>query len=152
MSLQQKKSGLSPTHSSAPRLTHGHLRGQTRLLFKNTPVGPRFQTTLSEATVANAIKSIYDFLSMARTVKVVLALLCLICVLALCIAPWVDPPETTLKSLQIILFLMATFAACAFCLAGILPLTSQGLAEPAPRILLPISILLPRETDYVQRC
>jgi hypothetical protein len=129
-----------------------NMRGQTRLQFKNTPPGPRFQTTLSQPAVANAAKSIYDFFSMARTIKVVVALLCLTCVLALCIAPWVDPPETTLKSLQLIFFLILTFAACAFWLAGLLPLTSQSLAEPVPDICRLIPNLLSRETSCVQRC
>jgi peptidoglycan biosynthesis protein MviN/MurJ (putative lipid II flippase) len=67
----------------------------------------------------------YDLVVMVRAVKVVLALLCIVCVLALCVAPWVDPPETTFRALQIILFLMSSFAVFAALVIGILPSRSQ---------------------------
>jgi hypothetical protein len=89
---------------------------------------------------------------MVRAVKVVLVLLCLAAVLALCIAPWVDPPETTLKSFQIIFFLMSVFAACAFWLIGLIASEMQGLAEPMSSAIPIFDDLSPRRTSCVQRC
>jgi len=103
--------------------------------------------------VANTKKSIYDFGSMARAIKVVLALLCITCVLALCIAPWVDPPDTTLKSLQIILFLLSSFAACGFWLVGVLSPQSQAQNSPLWQFASPFpDLLLPHEANCVQQC
>ena len=90
---------------------------------------------------------------MARAIKVVLALLCIICVLALCIAPWVDPPDTTLKSLQIILFLMSSLAACGFWLVGVLSPESENPTNTLWQFASPIpDFLLPHETNCVQQC
>ncbi len=89
---------------------------------------------------------------MAQVVKIITALLCLVCVIALCVAPWVDPPETTLQSLQIILFLMFAFVACALLAAGMLPLEIplayriRHALRPAPHPKLPI------QTNCVQQC
>ena len=47
---------------------------------------------------------------MTRFAKVVVALLCIVCVLTLCIAPYVDLPLTILKSIQIILLLLFSLA------------------------------------------
>jgi len=105
------------------------------------------------STVANRKKSIYDFCRMGRAIKVVVVLLCLICVLTLCIAPWVDPPETTLKALQVILFLISTFAFFAFWLVGILSPKSRHSDKPAPPADFPVPGLLPPcEAGCVQRC
>lgn len=46
-----------------------------------------------------------------RFAKVVVALLCIVCVLTLCIAPYVDIPVTVLESIQIVLLLVACWAA-----------------------------------------
>jgi hypothetical protein len=150
--LQQKKSGLSPTHPSAPRLTHGYLHGQTRLLFQNTPLVWRFQTVYTPSAVAKEAKGIYHLLRMARAVQIITALLCMACVVALCIAPWVDPPETTLKSLQVILFLMFAFVACALLVPGLLPreMLLAIWVRPAQRLASHLKFL--RQTNCVQQC
>jgi hypothetical protein len=90
---------------------------------------------------------------MARAIKIAIALLCLTCVLALCIAPWVDPPQTTLKALQTILFLMSALAVLAFWFAELLSPERQNLHEPVWLKALPFpNLLLPREAGCVQRC
>jgi hypothetical protein len=90
---------------------------------------------------------------MTRATKVVLALLCIICVLALCIAPWVDPPETTLKSLQVILFLMSALAVYAFWLAEILARVLLEFPWPIWRnSLLAPYLLLSLDTGSILRC
>ena len=74
------------------------------------------------------------------------------CVVALCIAPWVDPPETKLKSLQVILFLMFAFVAYALLVAGFLP--SEMLrairVRPAPRLASHVKFRM--QTNCVQQC
>lgn len=104
-------------------------------------------------SVANRVKSIYDFCRMARAIKVVMVLLCITCLLALCIAPWVDPPETTLKSLQIILLLMSAFLiglfmpAAVFSLSWRLPIgIMRSRSFPLP------DLSHPREISCVQQC
>jgi len=128
------------------------MRGQTRLLFQNTPLVWRFQTVSTPSAVAKGGKGIYHLLRMARAVKIITALLCMACVVALCIAPWVDPPETTLKSLQVILFLMFAFVACALPVAGLLPM-EMLLAiwiRPAPRLASHVKFRV--QTNCVQQC
>jgi hypothetical protein len=128
------------------------MRGQTRLLFQDTPLVWRFQTVSMLLAVAKESKGIYHLLRMARAVKIITALLCMICVIALCIAPWVDPPETTLKSLQIILFLMFAFVACTLPFAGML--TLEMVRAPwvwrIPR--LAPHLKLPMQVNCVQQC
>lgn len=90
---------------------------------------------------------------MTQAVKITIALVCIVCLLALCIAPWVDPPETTLKSLQIILLLMASFIAGLFVLAGIPALAWRLLLGMVGFQILRIPDLrLPREKTCVQQC
>ena len=74
------------------------------------------------------------------------------CVVALCIAPWVDPPETTLKSLQVILFLMFAFVACALLVPGVLPreMLLAIWVRPAQRLASHLKFL--RQTNCVQQC
>jgi hypothetical protein len=128
------------------------MRGQTRLLFQNTPLVWRFQTVSTPSAVANQAKGIYHLLRMARAVKIITALLCMACVVALCIAPWVDPPETTLKSLQVILFLMFAFVACTLLVAGFLPLEMLRAirVRPAPRLASHVKFRV--QTNCVQQC
>lgn len=90
---------------------------------------------------------------MTRAVKIATVLVCIVCLLALCVAPWVDPPETILKSLQVILLLMSALVAGLFLLTDILPLQLQvftGIVRSNP---LPIpGLLLPSEINCVQQC
>lgn len=49
---------------------------------------------------------------MARSIKVVAALLCIACILAFCVAPYAEIPATALRSLQaMLLFILALTAA-----------------------------------------
>lgn len=57
---------------------------------------------------------------MARYAKIIVALLCLVCVLALCVAPYVDIPVTVLKSLQNAILLMVLLGTASLLLADIL--------------------------------
>lgn len=50
---------------------------------------------------------------MPRSIKVVVALICLVCILAFCIAPCADIPATALRSMQAILLLLLSIAATA---------------------------------------
>jgi hypothetical protein len=91
---------------------------------------------------------------MTRSVKIMVALLCIVCVLALCIAPYVDIPVTALRSLQTLLVLMFALAgALVFIDSSILGL---GLS---PRALLRphnaascLFFVLPIEASCVQQC
>jgi len=56
---------------------------------------------------------------MVRSAKVFVALLCIVCVLALCIAPYIDIPVTALRSLQIALLLMLSLVTAALSLADL---------------------------------
>ncbi|HVW77893.1 MAG TPA: hypothetical protein VHB45_09780 [Alloacidobacterium sp.] len=91
---------------------------------------------------------------MARIFTIAVALICIVCVLALCIAPSVDIPQTVLKSLQIIALLMFTLIASAYLVAAVLRLATflqqanLGASwEPSPQ-----SPLTPLQVSCVQQC
>jgi hypothetical protein len=90
---------------------------------------------------------------MARAINIAAALLCLVCILAVCIAPSVDIPDTTLKSLQIVLLMMLILFAGVFQLAGIanLALLSRSFSVGFPAALVRSS-LPPIQTSCVQQC
>jgi len=102
--------------------------------------------------VAKEAKGIYHLLRMARAVKIITALLCMVCVISLCVAPWVDPPETTLKSLQVILFLMFAFVACTLLFTGMLPLETPLVFRRWHNPRLAPHLGLPIQTNCVQQC
>ena len=81
-----------------------------------------------------------------------MVLICIVCLLALCIAPWVDPPETILKSLQVIFLLMSALVAGLHVLAGVLPVPWRPLGIKSTNIPQIPDLLLPRETSCVQQC
>lgn len=92
---------------------------------------------------------------MTRSAKIIVALLCILCVLALCVAPYVDIPVTVLKSLQTALLLILSLVA------GALLLVSSFLFCPAlfRRMALRIGsrtliwpFFLPIDTNCVQQC
>lgn len=56
---------------------------------------------------------------MVRVAKIVVAMLCIVCVLALCVAPYVDIPFTVLKALQDIFLLMFAVFVCVLPLMGL---------------------------------
>lgn len=82
---------------------------------------------------------------MARSVKVVVALLCIACILAFCIAPYAEIPATALRSLQAMLLLILALAAATLRPAGRLrrvadvpsPLRTAHADPPCP-LLTPI--------------
>jgi Na+/H+ antiporter NhaD/arsenite permease-like protein len=88
-----------------------------------------------------------------RFAKIVVALLCIACVVALCVAPYVDIPVTVLKSVQVVLLLMLTMVAGALLLGG---LFHQVLARCAvirsDRTAFIRSLIPPLETNCVQQC
>ena len=91
---------------------------------------------------------------MARSAKIIVALLCITCVLALCIAPYVDIPVTVLKSLQITLLLMALLLAASFLLVNVFlsHLAWFRYVARTGQTILTRPFLLPIETNCVQQC
>jgi hypothetical protein len=90
---------------------------------------------------------------MVRSLKIFVALLCIVCILALCVAPYADIPVSVLKALQIVIMLM--FAL----MTSLLPLFGpssrvllQFMALRADRRAPTRSLLLPLDTNCVQQC
>lgn len=92
---------------------------------------------------------------LARLAKLFVALLCIVCVLALCIAPYVDIPVTAMKSLQMALLLMLALAGSAILLPHRLLFSwvvlHPGGAMPGSFDAPSRRLLLPLETNCVQR-
>lgn len=89
---------------------------------------------------------------MARYFKIVVAVFCIVCILALCIAPYADIPVTVLDALQFVIMLM--FAM----IGGVILLATFFHQVVASRVILRAerkaptrSLLLPIETTCVQR-
>ena len=90
---------------------------------------------------------------MARSANIIVALLCIVCVLALCVAPYVDIPVTSLKALQAFLLLMFALAGAGLLVDSFL--FSLSLFRRAIRFLsctMLWSLLLPIQTSCVQQC
>jgi hypothetical protein len=103
--------------------------------------------------VATISKAIYSFLEMVRAINIIAALLCLVCVLIICIAPFADLPETIVQPLQLAILLMLAFVAGMFLHAGILCITVLRLMLPAGCLTSPTSFLLrPIDANCVQQC
>ena len=90
---------------------------------------------------------------MVRFLRIFVAVLCIVCILALCIAPFADIPLSVLKALQVVIMLMFGL------MSGILLLTRifhRAPAHDAPSradCKSPMRcLLLPLETNCVQRC
>lgn len=85
--------------------------------------------------------------------KIVVAMLCIVCVLTLCIAPYVDIPFTVLKALQDVLLLTFALLVCALALARLFNqvLVRCTLMRSDHRALTR-SLLAPFETNCVQQC
>lgn len=92
---------------------------------------------------------------MARWVKIVIAVLCIVCVLAICIAPNLDLPVTVIKSLQTILLLL-TFSLITAAFASVCLFSRSRVCRAevraGPELLHPPYSSLPFETGCVQRC
>jgi hypothetical protein len=89
-------------------------------------------------------------------VKVLVAVLCIVCVLAICIAPDADLPDTVTRAAQVAWMLLITIVASAFVISGLLRLQhcfGDNRRRAVPRFSL-------RQTLYdsvleltsVQRC
>jgi hypothetical protein len=102
--------------------------------------------------VAMAGKGIYHRHRMARAINIAAAVLCLICVIALCIAPSVDIPDTTLKSLQIVFLMMLILVAGVFLPTGTVELPFGSRFRDGQRSALVRSPLLPIQLNNVQQC
>ncbi|WP_158749700.1 hypothetical protein [Acidobacterium sp. S8] len=90
---------------------------------------------------------------MARILTIAVALLCVICVLALCIAPSVDIPQTVLKSLQVIALLIFSLVAGTLLLADLVRLAFLVRSLEDNRVVASIlGPLLPLEISCVQQC
>lgn len=90
---------------------------------------------------------------MSRSVKVVVALLCIACILAFCIAPYAEIPATALRSLQAMLLLILALAAAALQSPGRLHRAVPVMfrlrtAHAAP----PCPLLLPIQAGCVLQC
>lgn len=91
---------------------------------------------------------------MAKAIKFATVAVCLLCILAICVAPLVDLPATNLRTYQLALVLMWSLMASAFCL---ILSTSQLFIRvcailftlPRPK---PLSLSLPIQTSCVLQC
>lgn len=89
---------------------------------------------------------------MARFLKIFVAVLCIVCILALCIAPFVDIPVTVLKVLQVVVMLMFGMSSVLL-LCGVFDPTAAWTSaaravDPSPTLWS----ILPLETNCVHRC
>ena len=90
---------------------------------------------------------------MARIPTITVALLCLICILALCIAPAVDIPQTILKSFQMIAMLMLILVTGAFQMADLALLSFPGRSFAMEHLIGMVrSPQPPLATNCVQQC
>ena len=91
---------------------------------------------------------------MARSVKIVVALLCIACILAFCIAPYAEIPATALRSLQaMLLFILALAAAATLRPAGRLHrVAAVPFALRTAHADPPCPLLPPFQTGCVLQC
>ena len=102
---------------------------------------------------ANDSKPVYHFLRMVRFARIIVALLCIACVLALCVSPYVDIPVTVLKSIQLALLLVFSLAAAELFLANFLTVVFVLRANVRPDRASHMRVLLPPfEKNCVLQC
>lgn len=90
---------------------------------------------------------------MVRFLRIFVAVLCIVCILALCIAPFADIPVTVLKALQVVIMLMFGLMGSILLLAGIFHQTRSHDVTLRADCKSPTRwLLLPLETNCVQRC
>lgn len=90
---------------------------------------------------------------MVRSIRIFVAVLCIVCILALCIAPYADIPVSVLEALQVVIMLIFALITSVLVLAGLFYQVLSGSTEPlyirkAPKRWL----LLPLETNCLQQC
>lgn len=87
-----------------------------------------------------------------RVAKIVIAMLCIVCVLALCIAPYVDIPFTVLKALQDVLLIFSLLIGAL----ALVNLFHQVLVRcalmPSDYTTLTRSLFSPLEANCVLQC
>ncbi|MGB7189251.1 MAG: hypothetical protein WBD10_03890 [Acidobacteriaceae bacterium] len=92
-------------------------------------------------------------LEMLRYIKIFVAVFCIVCILALCIAPYADIPVTVLEALQVVIMLMFALITSLLLATGLFYQVLGGSAEPLYRRKPPIrSLLLPLDSSCVQQC
>lgn len=90
---------------------------------------------------------------MVRFLKIFVAVLCIVCILVLCIAPFADIPVTVLKALQIVAMLMFGLMGSVLLSAGIFrSAPAQKRVSRAEHKSPTRCPLLPLESNCVQRC
>lgn len=90
---------------------------------------------------------------MVRFLRIFVAVLCIVCILALCIAPFADIPLTVMKALQVVVMLVFGLMGGILLLTGIFHrVQAHEVASRADRKSPMRCLLLPLETNCVQRC
>ncbi len=78
---------------------------------------------------------------MGKAIKYAVVAICLLCILAVCIAPLVDLPATSLRSYQTVVVLLWGLIAAAFSLA-------LSAFKPLAALWLPLSGIHPRDPGW----
>ena len=92
-------------------------------------------------------------LEMVRSIKIFVAVFCIVCILALCIAPYADIPASVLEALQVVIMLMFALLTGALLVAGLFYLIVVRVAEPVYLRKAPTrSLLLAIDSSCVQQC
>ena len=89
---------------------------------------------------------------MPKWLKFCVALICLICVLAICIAPEVDLPDTVLRARQVILLLLLAVVALASLSSRQAPASSLNIGSVSFETAPCLWLLLEPERKCVFRC
>lgn len=89
---------------------------------------------------------------MVRFLRIFAAVLCIVCILALCIAPFADIPVTVLKALQVVIMLMFGLMSSILVLAGKFHQTRSHEVTLRACMSPTRCLLLPLETNCVQLC
>lgn len=89
---------------------------------------------------------------MVRYIKIFVAIFCIVCILALCIAPYADIPVSVLDALQFVVMLMFAMVGSVLLVAAAFQqvLVSQVFLRADPDAPTR-SLLLPIETTCVQQ-
>lgn len=89
---------------------------------------------------------------MVRYIKIFVAVCCIVCILALCIAPYADIPVTVLDALQFVIMLMFAMVGSVLLLAWTFhQLVISQVVLRAEQRSPTRSLLLPIETTCVQQ-
>lgn len=90
---------------------------------------------------------------MLRYIKIFVALFCIVCILALCIAPYADIPVTVLEALQVVVMLVFAAITSRLVVTGLFSQVLSASAEPLYIRKSPTrSLLLPLDSSCVQQC